>query len=43
MGTWGVGIRQADFVCDVEHTFEDQLKDGKTIADGYAICLRAIR
>ena len=31
MGAWGVGIRQDDFVCDVEGAFEDQLKDGKTI------------
>jgi hypothetical protein len=33
MGAWGVGIRQDDFVLDVEGTFEDQLKDGKTIAE----------
>jgi hypothetical protein len=31
MGAWGVGIRQDDFVCDVEGIFEDQLKNGKTI------------
>ena len=31
MGAWGVGIRQDDFVCDVEGAFEDQLKGGKTI------------
>lgn len=33
MGAWGVGIRQDDFVCDIEGEFKDQLKDGKSIAD----------
>ena len=33
MGSWGVGIRQDDLVCDVEGIFEDQLKDGRTVAE----------
>ena len=33
MGAWGVGIRQDDFVCDVEDEFKDQLKDGRSIAE----------
>lgn len=33
MGSLGVGIRQDDLVCDVEGIFEDQLKDGKTVAE----------
>lgn len=33
MGAWGVGIRQDDFVCDVEGAFKDHLKDGKSIPD----------
>lgn len=33
MGTWGAGIRQDDFVCDVEGAFEDHLKDGKSVGD----------
>ncbi len=37
MGSWGVGIRQDDFVCDVEGIFEDQLKDGKTIGEATRI------
>lgn len=37
MGSWGVGIRQDDFVLDVEGVFEDQLKDGKTISEATRI------
>ena len=37
MGSWGVGIRQDDFVCDVEGIFEDQFKDGKTIGEATRI------
>lgn len=33
MGAWGTGIRQDDFVCDVEGTFKDHLKDGKSILE----------
>ncbi len=33
MGTWGYGIRQDDFVCDVISAFEDLLKGGSTVAD----------
>jgi hypothetical protein len=33
MGTWGHGIRQDDFVCDVIAAFEDLLKAGKGVAD----------
>ena len=31
MGAWGVGIREDDFVCDVEGAFQDFLKDGNTV------------
>ncbi len=31
MGTWGHGIRQDDFVCDVIGVFEDLLKAGKSV------------
>lgn len=37
MGSWGVGIRQDDFVLDVEGIFEDHLKDGKTIGEATRI------
>jgi len=33
MGAWGPGIRQDDFVCNVEGAFKDHLKDGKSIGD----------
>lgn len=33
MGAWGVGIREDDFVLDVEGEFRDQLKDGKSVAE----------
>lgn len=33
MGTWGVGIRQDDFVCDIEGAFREHLKDGKSVSD----------
>jgi hypothetical protein len=33
MGTWGHGIRQDDFVCDVIGNFEDLLKAGKSVSD----------
>jgi hypothetical protein len=33
MGTWGYGIRQNDFVCDVIGAFEELLKAGKSVAD----------
>lgn len=36
MGTWGTGIRQDDFVCDVQDAFKDYLKDGKTLAEATA-------
>lgn len=33
MGTWGTGIRQDDFVLDVQDMFKDLLRDGKSIAE----------
>ena len=33
MGSWGVGLHQDDLVCDIEGIFEDQLKDGRTLAE----------
>ncbi len=33
MGAWGVGIRQDDFVCDIQGEFKVQLKNGKSIAE----------
>lgn len=33
MGTWGYGIRQDDFVCDVIGTFEELLKNGSSVAN----------
>lgn len=33
MGSWGTGIRQDDFVCDVEGAFREHLKDGKSLSD----------
>lgn len=33
MGAWGTGIRQDDFVCDVEDAFEDCLRDGRSVTD----------
>lgn len=37
MGAWGVGIRQDDFVCDVEGSFDDHLKDGKSLSEATAV------
>lgn len=33
MGAWGHGIRQDDFVCDVNGVFDDLLKAGKSVAE----------
>lgn len=33
MGTWGYGIRQDDFVCDLIDQFENLLKSGSSVAD----------
>lgn len=33
MGTWGYGVRQGDFVCDVIGAFEELLKSGKSIEE----------
>jgi hypothetical protein len=33
MGTWGYGIRQDDFVCDVIDEFESIVKNGSSVAD----------
>ena len=33
MGSWGAGIRDDDFVCDVENAFKEHLKDGMSLVD----------